>query len=210
MIKLANGWYGQRSVAGVALATMGLGLAVATGPTAVGATPTALNPPPSDSYVCTAVGKGTRCLSDTSEVLDPVPSGIFCGSGAGAYEVIDQATRRVKAERWYDADGNLVKRIRANLFSDASLSNPTTGTSVAYDQHDIDTNLLAVPGDLDTATTMSVEFLVASAPAGHSMAADWSQTTPTARICSRQGFAGGCTSRSPRTTTSGSLTRRTN
>ncbi len=164
MIKLANGWYGQRSVAGVALATMGLGLAVATGPTAVGATPTALNPPPSDSYVCTAVGKGTRCLSDTSEVLDPAPSGIFCGSGAGAYEVIDQATRRVKAERWYDADGNLVKRIRANLFSDASLSNPTTGTSVAYDQHDIDTNLLAVPGDLDTATTMSVEFLVASAP----------------------------------------------
>ena len=103
MIKLANGWYGQ-SVAGVALATMGLGLAVqADGgrSDADRAEPALL----SDSYVCTAVGKGTGASPNTSEVLDPAPSGIFCGAGAGAYEVIDQATRRVKAERWYDADG---------------------------------------------------------------------------------------------------------
>jgi hypothetical protein len=151
---------------GLALATLGLGLAVATANPAAAGPPTIvpLNPVPPDSYTCTAIGAGTRCLSDTTEVLDPVPSGIVCGTGADAFEVADQATRRVKAERWYDVDGNLVKRVRANLFSDARLSNPLTGASVSYDQHDVDTAILAVPGDLDTATTYSVESLLAVAP----------------------------------------------
>ena len=123
-----------------------------------------LNPEPPPSYTCTAIGFGVTCRSDTVVVLDPEPSGIMCGSGAGAFEVIDQATRRVKAVRWYDRDGNLVKRVRDNLFSDARLSNPVTGASVAYDQRDIDTDILAIPGDLDSATTYSEEHLVASVP----------------------------------------------
>ena len=80
------------------------------------------------------------------------------------FELTDQATRRVKAERWYDRDGNLVKRVRDNIFSDARLSNPVTGAFVEYDQHDIDRAILAVPGDLDTITTYSTESLVAVAP----------------------------------------------
>ena len=80
------------------------------------------------------------------------------------FELTDGATRRVKAERWYDRDGNLVKRVRDNIFSDARLSNPVTGAFVEYDQHDIDRAILAVPGDLDTITTYSTESLVAVAP----------------------------------------------
>src|SRR3954447_17559124 len=123
-----------------------------------------LNPEPPPSYTCTAIGFGTRCTSDTVVVRDPEQSGISCGSGAGAFEVTDQATQRVKAVRWYDRDGNLVKRVRDNLFSDTRLSNPVTGASVAYAQHDIDTDILATPGDLDSATTLSVEHFVASVP----------------------------------------------
>ena len=99
--------YGRGSVAGVALATMGLrGLAVATGPTAVGATPTALNPPPSTA--CHGSRQGPTGASPTPvRCWTPRRAASSAGAGAGAYEVIDQATRRVKAERWY-TDGNLV------------------------------------------------------------------------------------------------------
>jgi len=123
-----------------------------------------LNPEPPASYTCTAIGAGVMCSSDTVVVLDPEPSGIICGSGAGAFEVMDQGTRRVKAVRWYNRDGNLVKRVRDNLFSETRLSNPVTGASVAYDQHDADTEIFATPGDLDSATTYSEEHFVASAP----------------------------------------------
>ena len=123
-----------------------------------------LNPEPPPSYTCTAIGVGTRCTSDTVVVRDPEPTAITCGSGAGAFEVMDQATQRVKAVRWYDRDGNLVKRVRDNLFSDTRLSNPLTGASVPYAQHDIDTNILAIPGDLNSATTYSENNLVATAP----------------------------------------------
>jgi hypothetical protein len=159
-------WIRRSATAGVAMAMTGIGLVVATGTSAGAGTPTAvpLNPPPPDSYTCTPVGNGTRCLSDTTTVLDPAPSGIFCGAGADSFEVVDQGTRRVKAERWYDVDGNLVKRVRANLFSDTRLTHPVTGAAVGYDQHDVDTEVLAVPGDLNSATTYSVESLVAVAP----------------------------------------------
>lgn len=156
----------RSAAAGLALATAGLGLVMAGGATAAAQPPTSvtLNPAPPGSYKCTPVGNGTRCLSDTTTVVDPVPSGILCGTGADAFEISDQATRRVKAERWYDTNGNLVKRVRANLFSASRLTNPITGVFVAYDQHDTDTDILTVPGDLGTATTYSVESLVAVAP----------------------------------------------
>ncbi len=143
-------------------ATVSLGLVVITGATAEAGAPAVvpLNPEPPASYTCTAIGTGTRCLSDTTTVVDPVPSGLVCPG----FEVVDQGTRRVKAERWYDVNGDLVKRVRANIFSEARLSNPLTGASVSYDQHDIDTDVFAVPGDLTTGTTSSVESLVAVAP----------------------------------------------
>jgi hypothetical protein len=148
-----------------------------------------LNPVPPASYTCRAIGFGVRCNSDTVEVLDPEPTGITCGSGAGAFEVMDQATRRVKAVRWYDRDGNLVKRVRDNIFSATRLSNPTTGASVPYHQHDIDTDILAIPGDLDSATTYSDEHFVAWAPGYGTVLVNvgWSVTTSDGTVLWRTG-----------------------
>lgn len=124
-----------------------------------------LNPVPPDSYTCTARHHSTVCHSDTSEVVAATPIGIVCGTGDNAFDVIDlESTRRVKAMRLYDAEGNLVKRVRENIFSDTRLGNPITGALVRYRQHDIDTDILAVPGDLGSATTYSIESLIATAP----------------------------------------------
>jgi hypothetical protein len=126
--------------------------------------PTAeLNPAPPDGYTCTANGTGTVCHLDATNVFDPAPSGIVCGDGATAFDVFDQATRRLVATRWYDRDGNLVKRIRENWFSDARFST-VTGSAVDYRQHDTDTDYFAVPGDLGSATIYSQNSLVATAP----------------------------------------------
>jgi hypothetical protein len=103
------------------------------------------------------------CHSDTTVDLGPDPSGILCGSGPSTFEVLDQATRRVVATRWYDVDGDLVKRVRDNRFSDAQLSNPS-GATVGYRQRDLDTEYLAIPGDLSTATMYSDTSLIATAP----------------------------------------------
>lgn len=163
----------KRYLRNLALATATLGLVAASATTASATTASAtagapttvtLNPPPPDTYTCKPFGEGTRCTSDVTEVVDPVPSGIVCGTGSGAFEVMDQGTRRTKATRWYGRRGNLTKRVRDNIFSETMLSNPLTGASVPYVQHDIDTDLLATPGDLSTATTFSVESLIATAP----------------------------------------------
>ena len=111
-----------------------------------------LNPEPPDFYTCTTNGAGTYCSGETSDPYGPEPLGIFCGSGAGAFEVLDQAVHNTRAEPWYDRDGNLVKRKRVNSFGDAALSSPT-GAQVPYSQRDIDTDVFAVPGDLASGTT---------------------------------------------------------
>jgi hypothetical protein len=124
-----------------------------------------LNPEPPDSYTCSPRRHRTVCVSDTSEVVAPTPIGIVCGTGDGKFDVIDlEATRRVKAMRVYDDHGDLVTRVRENIFYGTRLGNPVTGVSVPYRQHDIDTDILATRGDLSTATTYSVESLVATAP----------------------------------------------
>lgn len=157
----------RRTVAaGFALACAGIGMTLLASGSASAADQAALNPPPPSGYTCAQIGNGTRCDYDTTQVLDPEPTGIICGTGSDAFEVMDQATRRVKATRWYDANGDLMKRVRANIFSDTSLQNPRSGASVPYHQRDVDTDVFAVPGDLDSATTYSVEHFLAGAP-GH-------------------------------------------
>jgi hypothetical protein len=95
-------------------ATVAVGLlaiaAFAPGANASQPVPQALNPPPADYYTCSATGDGTICRATTSEYYGPDPTGISCGSGTGAFEVMDQATRTIDATRWYDEDGNLVRR----------------------------------------------------------------------------------------------------
>jgi hypothetical protein len=115
----------------------------------------ALNPAPPDFYTCNPVGTGTICRAHTVRPYSGEPTGIVCGSGAVTVEILDNGTRDIETTRWYDGDGNLVRRLGMFLFRDAFLSNPATGEILPYSQHNTDNEALGVPGDLASATLSS-------------------------------------------------------
>jgi hypothetical protein len=120
-----------------------------------------LNPPPSPWQTCKAVGEGTICEGAISFSYGPVYSGITCGSGPSAVDILDSATESELATRFYDVNGNLVRRVRHVRWSSAQLSNPTTGVALDYSQTQKWTDDLAVPGDLGSArVTLTGELVV--------------------------------------------------
>ena len=131
-----------------------------------------LNPQPPDYYTCTPLGNGTICHALISDSYGPDPAGITCQGATGPFEVFDQATHVVDATRWYDSDGNIVKRIRVHTFPGARLSNPVSGRSVSYSQRDRDEEIFAIPGDLDSATTYSTGSLLAVVPGSGAILVD--------------------------------------
>ena len=137
-------------------------LALAAVSPAMAAPPAAqdLNPAPPDFYTCNPVGGGTICRAHTVDQYEREATGIFCG----AVEILDSGIRDVQATRWYDGDGNLTRRFRTFLFRDAHLTNPATGLTLPYSQHNADTDELAVPGDLGSATLSSSGHLSITAP----------------------------------------------
>jgi hypothetical protein len=124
----------------------------------------ALTPPPPDIYTCSPVGGGTICRAHTVEPYEGESTGIMCGSGSSAVEILDNGIRDVHATRWYDGDGNLTRRFRAFLFRDAYLSNPATRRTLPYSQKNNDTDELAVPGDFASASLSSSGHLSITAP----------------------------------------------
>jgi hypothetical protein len=122
-----------------------------------------LNPAPADYYSCTTNGAGTYCSGQTVQAYGPDPTGLFCGTGTSAFEVLDQAVRVIDAQRWYDRDGNLLKRKRTITFENARLSSPA-GVEVGYVQRDIQTEILDVPGDFASATTYTNASLRTTVP----------------------------------------------
>jgi hypothetical protein len=114
--------------------------------------PTTLTPPPPDFFNadCNVGAGGVLCTLHFSD--DPVvdePSGILCGST----ELLVSQTRSVIGKRTYDAAGLLLQRhFREELAG--TLTNPVTGRSVPWTQHDTVIHDLSVPGDLDSGTTM--------------------------------------------------------
>ena len=110
-----------------------------------------LNPEPSSLYTCKTVGNGFICEGSQAEPYGPQDSGIVCGSGAGTFDPIAQGVETVQAVRYYDASGDLVKRV---IHEDeiGALSNPLTGTSAPYTVHVTNTDVLAVPGDFGSVT----------------------------------------------------------
>jgi hypothetical protein len=149
----------RAALAALALATSAGLLLPGTSAEAGQPTAVTLTPEPPDFYSCTVNGAGTRCTAETRDAYGPEPTGIFCGS----FEVLDQAVHVSVAERWYDRDGNLVKRRRVNSFEDAAFSSPE-GTRVAYTQRDIDTDVFTIPGDITLGTTYSNSSLRATVP----------------------------------------------
>jgi hypothetical protein len=112
----------------------------------------ALNPPPPSFETCMAVGGGTICRGVLSQPFGPVDSGVACGSGASAFDAVDQAMQDLRAIRFYDQNGNLTRRVVDSDFTGGQFSNPLTGTTVPYTLHLNTTDVLAVPGDLASAT----------------------------------------------------------
>jgi hypothetical protein len=123
-----------------------------------------LNPAPSPAYNCRPNGSGTICTLTETVILDPEPTGLVCSSPSGAFEIYDEATRTLDATRRYDRDGNLVKRVRVNDFTDAQLSNPDSGQVIPYMQRDRDVDVFTIPGDLSSATFTSTGSLTAVVP----------------------------------------------
>jgi hypothetical protein len=132
---------------------------------APGASAVTLNPPPPDFERCHASGQQTICEGNRVEPGHVEGTGIICFEGTpGAFELTDVSDGVSQhAARWYDADGNLVRRQISDLWLGTAWVNPNTGEGVRYHQSQTVIDVLAVPGELGTATettTGAVNFLL--------------------------------------------------
>ena len=136
--------------------------ALAIAPGALAAPPAAeeLNPPPPDFLTCKALGAGTICSGSAVEVKESeLQPELVCGSGADAFNIYDQGTIYQRVTRWYNADGDLTRRVIRERWKPAFWSNPLSGKTV--------TTVLAVPGDFDSATETMVGENVYTDPVTH-------------------------------------------
>lgn len=111
-----------------------------------------LTPSPPPEYTCSSNGSGTICRAANLDVpYGPSDNNIWCGSGPTAFDTFDQGFLSERKTRWYDANGNLTKReIRQSW--DSYWSNPLSGKTVPYTQHNVQMDVLGVPGDLASST----------------------------------------------------------
>jgi hypothetical protein len=110
-----------------------------------------------DFLVCKPLGAGTICTGSAEEVKvsEPQPE-LVCGSGADAFVIRDNAVLDARVTRWYNADGDLTRRVIQERWHSAFWSNPLSGKTVPYTQTDKITTVLAIPGDFDSATETTV------------------------------------------------------
>jgi hypothetical protein len=69
--------------------------------------------------------------------------------------------------RTYDADGNLIRRVEHEVWTDAYWSNPLSGKIVTYTQRGTFTDVLIVPGDFDSTVETQVGENVYTDPVTH-------------------------------------------
>jgi len=139
-------------------ATRGLcALAIAAAGLAATATPaaadTSLNPPPPSWYTCKPTGSGTICHGTMS--FEHFAG--FDGTCPQGFNILENAHKDETAARYYDRDGNLIRRVLHDIYPVGNplnvLYNSQTGTSVPYYGDLTETDDLAVPGDLSSATS---------------------------------------------------------
>jgi hypothetical protein len=139
-------------------------------PGALAAPPAAeeLNPPPPDFLTCKALGAGTICTGSSQEVKvsEPQPE-LVCGSGADMFIIHDNGVVNQQVTRWYNADGDLTRRVIRERWKPAFWSNPLSGKVVPYTQTGKITTVLAVPGDFDSATETIVGETIWTDPQPH-------------------------------------------
>jgi len=133
-------------------------------------------PPPEFNPVCKAVGAQTIC--DVTFNDPPVfaePTGIVCGSGATAFEILDSFNRSVDGKRYYNQDRKLTERHFHDMVV-GTFTNSLTGASLPYTQHDTTMHLLAVAGDATTGTEALAVHLRFSTPHGGTVLIDTGRT----------------------------------
>lgn len=129
-------------------------LSVATGSVASAresVDPSTLNPPPPDSFnaVCQTQGNQIVCdLAFSDPPISDEPSGVVCHGT----ELLISQTRDVVGKRFYDADGDLLRRHFREDFT-GSFTNPDTGASAGFVAHNSVVHDLAMPGDAASGTT---------------------------------------------------------
>lgn len=122
-----------------------------------------LNPTPPDFYTCKASGERTICRASLVEVEEPVDTGLECPG----FNIVDQGTETSEFVRRYDADGNWVKRVEHERWTDSFWSNPLNGNTLPYTQRNIYTDVLGVPGDDSTITETQVGENIYTDPVTH-------------------------------------------
>ena len=143
-------------------------LALAPGALAAEPAPEDLNPPPPSFLNCKPLGAGTICSGTSHEVkVSELQPELVCGSGADAFNIYDQGDIYQRATRWYNADGDLTRRVLHERWTPAWWSNPLTGETIPYTQTTKITAVLAVPGDFSSATETSVGQNVYTDPDTH-------------------------------------------
>lgn len=115
--------------------------------------PSTLNPPPPPAFnpICEKSGFGTLCTVNFSDPPFAGDSGLACGSGANAFEVFQFSTRSVQGKRYYDQNGNLLKR-HFREYLTGTFSNPLSNKAVTFSGSVTHVHVLAVPGDNTSGT----------------------------------------------------------
>jgi hypothetical protein len=115
-----------------------------------------LTPPPPSFETCTAVGNGTICQGDHTGNEGLVDTDIVCGSGPSAFDIFDSGINHERAIHYYNDAGKLTRSVSHDNWSATQWSNPLAGTTLPYIQHMVFTTVLAVPGDISTATNTAL------------------------------------------------------
>jgi hypothetical protein len=111
-----------------------------------------LNPPPPSWYHCQPNGSGTVCHGKMSFEHFAGPDG-SCPQG---FDLLENGHKDENAARYYDRNGDLVKRVLHDRFPVGNplnvIYNSVTGASVPYHADLTETDRFGVPGDFDTIT----------------------------------------------------------
>lgn len=142
--------------------------ALAVAPAGLGGPPVAqtLTPTPLPWLTCKPVGGGTICEGTRSVSYGPEDSGFRCGAGPSAFVILDTATRLVRVKWTYDEQGLLVQRLIHFRYLSARVTNSLTGAALPYTQTQLRIDVLAVPGDLGSATTTYTGEIILGSPGG--------------------------------------------
>jgi hypothetical protein len=125
------------------------GLITATGSAAAD---TGLNPPPPSWYTCKDTGSGAICHGSQTFEHFAGDDGT-CPQG---FDLLENGYKEETATRYYDRDGNLVRRVLHDVYPVGHplnvLYNSQTGQSIPYTADVTETDDFAVPGDFDSIT----------------------------------------------------------